>query len=110
MAIAELLCNSSPVMVNRAPPGPVNYAQLPQLAERGLVRGCFFADLNARLSERESVVTQQFSIADITAVVAVDFARIVKIKPDRRHPHLLRWRSASANDGLTKQVVVVLLG
>jgi glutathione S-transferase len=95
MAIAEVLRNSSPAMVNRALPGPVNYAQVPQLAERGLARVWqFFADLNERLAERDFVAAQQFSIADITAVVAVDFARIIKIKPDERHPHLLRWRAA----------------
>ena len=95
MAIAEVLRNSSPAMTNRALPGPVNYAQIPQLAERGLTRvRQFFADLNERLAEREFIAAQQFSIADITAVVAVDFARIVKIKPDKRHPHLLRWRAA----------------
>jgi len=95
LAIAEVLRNSSPAMVNRALPGPVNYAQIPQLAERGLVRvQQFFADLNDRLADREFIAAQQFSIADITAVVAVDFARIVKVKPDERHPHLLRWRAA----------------
>ena len=38
MAIAEALRNSSPAMVNRALPGPVAYAQIPALAERGLAR------------------------------------------------------------------------
>ncbi len=97
LAIAEALRNSSPTMVNRALPGPVNYAQIPQLAERGLARlQQFFADLNDRLQDQEFIAAQRFSIADITAVVAVDFARIVKIKPDGRHPYLLRWRSAMA--------------
>jgi glutathione S-transferase len=95
LPIAEALRNSSPAMVNRALPGPVNYAQIPQLAERGLARVWqFFDDLNERLAEREFIAAQQFSIADITAAVAVDFARIVKVKPDERHPHLLRWRQA----------------
>jgi glutathione S-transferase len=95
LPIAEALRNSSPAMANRALPGPVNYAQIPQLAERGLARVWqFFADLNARLAEREFIAAQQFSIADITAVVAVDFARIVKVKPDARHPYLMRWRGA----------------
>ena len=37
-----------------------------------------------------------FSIADITAVVAVDFARIVRIRPDDSHPHLQRWHAEIA--------------
>jgi len=97
LPIAEALRNSSAAMVNRALPGPVNYAQIPQLAERGLARlQQFLMDLDERLRAREFVAAQQFSIADIAAVVAVDFARIVKVRPDDRHPHLLRWRSAMA--------------
>ena len=97
LPIAETLRNSSPAMANRALPGPVDYAQIPQLAERGRARvQQFFTDLNDRLEDREFVAAQQFSIADIAAVVAVDFARIVKTRPDARHPHLLRWRAAMA--------------
>lgn len=97
MAIAECLRNSSPAMANRALPGPVDYAQIPELAERGLARvQQFFATLNERLDGRDFVAADQFSIADITAVVAVDFARIVKVKPGDQHPHLMRWRAAMA--------------
>ena len=95
MAIAEAFRNSSPAMANRALPGPIDYAQIPQLAERGLARiGHFFDVLNERLADRTYISAQQFSIVDITAVVVVDFARIVKVKPDARHAHLLRWRAA----------------
>jgi glutathione S-transferase len=52
--------------------------------------------LDERLAGRDFVATDRFSIADITAVVAVDFARIVKLKPGEQHPHLLRWRAAMA--------------
>ena len=97
LAIAEALRNSAPAMANRALPGPVDYAQIPQLAQRGLARvQQFFAMLNERLAQREFIATERFSIADITAVVAVDFARVVKVKPGPAHPHLLRWREAMA--------------
>jgi glutathione S-transferase len=97
MPIAEALRNSSPAMVNRALPGPIDYAQIPQLAERGRQRvQRFFDELNERLAGRDFVAAGQMSVADITAVVAVDFARIVKVKPDERHSHLLRWRAAMA--------------
>jgi glutathione S-transferase len=93
MAIAEALRNSSPAMANRALPGAVNHAQIPALAERGLARtALFLATLNQRLADREFIATDRFTIADITAVVAVDFARVVKIKPGEAHPHVLRWR------------------
>jgi glutathione S-transferase len=84
-------------MVNRALPGPVDYAQIPALAERGRARvQLFFATLNERLAGREFIATDRFSIADINAVVAVDFARVVKVKPGDEHPHLQRWRAAMA--------------
>lgn len=97
MAIAEALRNRSPAMVNRALPGPVDYPQIPELAERGLARTQqFLRVLNERLEGRSFVATDRFSIADITAVVAVDFARVVKIKPGDEHPNVLRWRAAMA--------------
>jgi glutathione S-transferase len=97
LAIAEALRNSAPAMAHRALPGPVDYAQIPELAERGLARARqFFVMLNDRLAGREYVAADRFSIADITAVVAVDFARVVKVKPGEQHPHLQRWRAAMA--------------
>jgi len=97
MAIAEALRNSAPAMANRALPGPVDYAQIPELAQRGLARvQQFLVTLNERLAGREFIATDRFSIGDITAVVAVDFARVVKVKPGEQHPHLQRWRAALA--------------
>lgn len=97
LAIAEALRNSAPAMANRALPGPVDYAQIPALAQRGLARvQQFFALLEQRLAGREFIAADQFSIADITAVVAVDFARVVKVKPGEQHPNLQRWRAAMA--------------
>jgi len=97
LAIAETLRNGSPAMADRALPGPVNYAQIPELAQRGLARvQHFFETLNERLADREFIATDRFSIADITAVVAVDFARVVRVKPGEQHPELLRWRAAMA--------------
>jgi glutathione S-transferase len=92
-AVAEALRNGSPAMANRALPGPVDYPQIPELARRGAERiAQFMAVLNEQLATHEHVAGARFSVADITAAVAVDFARIVKVKPDERHPHLLRWR------------------
>lgn len=97
MAIAEVLRNTSPAMANRALPGPVNYVQIPQLGERGLARlQQFVLTLNERLATRQFIAANQFSLADITAVVAVDFARVAKVKPDERHPHVQRWRAEMA--------------
>lgn len=95
MAIVEGLRNGSPAMADRALPGPRDYAQIPELAARGRVRTQdFFTMLDERLSWREFIATDRFSVADITAVVVVDFARVLKIKPDEQHPHIQRWRAA----------------
>ena len=97
LAIAEALRNGSPAMANRALPGPVDYAQIPALAERGRARvQQFFMTLDGLLASRDFVAGDRFSVADITAVVAVDFARVVKVKPGDEHPHLRRWRAAMA--------------
>lgn len=95
LAIAEAFRNGSPVMAGRALTGPVDYAQIPALAERGLARVArFFAMLDAHLAGRDFIAAGQFSIVDITAVVAVDFARVVKVKVGHEYPHLRRWREA----------------
>ncbi len=53
LAIAEAMRNSSPAMKQRALPGPVDYPQIPELAERGLARlKHFFAVLDNRLAGR----------------------------------------------------------
>ena len=97
LPIAEAMRNTAPSLANRALPGPRNHAQIPELAQRGLARlQQFLVTLNERLAEREFIATDRFSIADLTAVVAVDFARVVKIKPGEQHPHLQRWRLAMA--------------
>ena len=93
LAIAEAMRNTSPALANRALPGPADYAQIPELGKRGLERlQRFMVVLNERLDGRDYIAGGCFSVADITAVVAVDFARIVKVKPGEQHPHLLRWR------------------
>ena len=97
LPIAEAMRNSAPSLANRALPGPMNHAQIPELAQRGLARlQQFLVTLNERLAERAFIATDRFSIVDLTAVVAVDFARVVKVRPGEQHPHLLRWRAAMA--------------
>ena len=56
----------------------------------------FFEMLNARLADRNFVAIDRFSMADITAVVVVDFARVIKVRITEAHPHLMRWRAAMA--------------
>ncbi|MBY0583621.1 MAG: glutathione S-transferase family protein [Sphingomonas sp.] len=95
--VAEALRNSAPAMKDRALTGPVNYPQIPELAERGLARlHHFFATLDAHLADRDYVATGRFTLADISAVIVTDFARVVKVKPTEDHPNIARWRERMA--------------
>ncbi len=91
-AIAEILRNTSKHMKNRAMTGPRNVAQLPELAKRGRLRlGYFFEDLNSQLERGRFVVGDQYSFADISALVAVDFSAWVKARPDEKFTALHDW-------------------
>ncbi|MFM6854468.1 MAG: glutathione S-transferase family protein [Sphingopyxis sp.] len=97
LALAEAMRNSAPAMKDRALPGPHNYAQIPELALRGTQRfTTFIAMLDQHLADREYIAAGTFSLADITAVVAVDFARVIRMKPAETHSHIGRWRAAMA--------------
>ncbi len=100
MAVADGFRNSSPAMLNRSLPGPVDYPQIAELGQRGLTRvQQFFVTLNEQLAGRDFIAAGQFSVADITAVVALDFARVIRLKPGDDLPHLLRWRAAMGQRG-----------
>lgn len=92
LPIAEALRNSNPHMKGRAIPGTTNFDQIPELAQRGMQRlGLFFDMLETHLQNRTYVATNQFTLADITAFVFVDFARVVKYRVEDTHPNLKRW-------------------
>jgi glutathione S-transferase len=100
LAVAEALRNASPRMQGRALPGPAEVAQIPALVERGKARvGRFFTALNERLSESEYVAGDQYTMADITAQVSVDFAAWIKLLPGDDHTHLRRWHERVSQRG-----------
>ncbi len=74
-AVMEGVRNAAERLKGRAIAGPHDYDQIPALVERSKLRvKDFYADLNARLTEDPFVAGNQFSAADITALVTVDFA------------------------------------
>lgn len=92
MAVAEAYRNTTPMFVDRAVPGPHNYAQSPELAARGMLRVAnFFSDMDAHFAANQYVVGDYFSIADIQAVVVIDFAKWVKVRIAPEQQHLQRW-------------------
>jgi glutathione S-transferase len=96
MAATEAVRNAAPGLVGRAIPGPHAYAQLPALAERGRQRmRDFYADLDERLADNTFVAGAAFSVADITALVTVDFAaRDLDEPPPAELNALSRWYEA----------------
>jgi glutathione S-transferase len=95
LAAAEALRNEVPGLKDRALTGPDPYAQIPELAERGRRRlQRFLARLDARFGESEYVAGDAFSVADITALIAVDFASRLKIAIAPEQLHLARWHAA----------------
>jgi len=91
-AVADAVRNKSPAFAGHALTGQVAYPQLPDLAERGVLRTRqFFDDLDARLGDSPYIVGDSYSVADITAFVAVGFARWARVKPEPRHENLQRW-------------------
>ena len=97
MAIAEVLRNTAKGMVGRALPGPNDYAQIPELAERGRTRLLHFLDrFEAHMQGREWTALDVFSLADITAGVALDFAGWVKVDVNAGRPAITAWRAKLA--------------
>ncbi|HEX8661414.1 MAG TPA: glutathione S-transferase [Brevundimonas sp.] len=67
-------------------------AQMPQLADYNRVAAeKFMKTLDRRLAENEYLAEGRFSIADIVAVVGLDFARLIKYRPPEELTHLARW-------------------
>ena len=74
-AVMETVRNGAAGLKGRAISGPHGYEQIPAMVDRGRARiADFYSDLETRLSEAPYVAGEEFSVADITAVVAIDFA------------------------------------
>ena len=67
--------NAAPRLAGRAIAGPHDYAQIPELVERSKRRVAnFYSDMDGRLADVSFIAGKNFSAADITTLVAVDFA------------------------------------
>ena len=94
-AVMEGVRNKVPGLKGRAIAGPHDYEQISALVERGVQRvKDFFDDLNVRLEQAPFVAGPQYSAADITALVTVDFAKALELAPSPEHAALKRWHGA----------------
>lgn len=97
-AISEFLRNGRKSFAGRAMsgmPGPLE--QIPALVERGRQRlGWFYEKLDQRLEAGRFVAGDRYSVADITALCTVDFAKRIGAEPPATLAHLARWHAEVA--------------
>lgn len=99
LAVMEAFRNSLPGMKDHALPGPRPVAQIAELAERGRQRyGWFLEDLDRQLGRHAYLAGDEFSVADITALITVDFASWgIKVDIPETLENATRWhRDVSA--------------
>jgi glutathione S-transferase len=101
--VMEAIRNAAPGLKSRAIGGPHDYEQIPALAEGSKLRvKNFFVDFDARLEEFPFVAGQRFSVADITALVTVDFAaKAINFPVPDEHRSLKRWYEAVSSRSST---------
>ena len=94
-AVMEGVRNKAERLKGRAIAGPHGYEQIPGLVDRSVLRvKNFLTDLNERLEQVSFVAGEQFSAADITALVTIDFAKALDISVPEGHRSLTRWYDA----------------
>jgi glutathione S-transferase len=96
-AAMDALRNATKGLKGRALPGPHDYEQIPELAERGRARiAHFFRDMDARLAGKNFVAGDRFTIADISTMVLIDLAGWSKLTIPDECANLRRWYEAVA--------------
>jgi glutathione S-transferase len=91
--VMEGVRNRAERLKGRAIAGPHGYEQIPALVDRSVLRvKNFLADLNERLEVVSFVAGEQFSAADITGLVTIDFAKALDISIPQEHRALTRWK------------------
>jgi glutathione S-transferase len=94
LAVQEAFRNSARGLKGRALTGAEEVAQIPALAERGRARVLRFVRLlDQHLAESPWVGGPAYSIADITALVAFDFAGWLKLELPPDCIHARRWHA-----------------
>ena len=94
-AAAEVFRNVLPAFVNRGMGGyAVAIPQIPALIERGTTRVHHFCrKLDTELAQRQFVAGDGFSMADITGLCALDFAKRARVSIPEECTHVLRWHA-----------------
>lgn len=93
LAASELFRNTHAAFADRGLPGaaaPV--PQIPELRTRAKARlERFFSKLDQQLARSRFIVGPRYTVADITALCAVDFAKWSAVEIPEDYPNLRRW-------------------
>ena len=90
--IGECLRNTAKGMTGRAMTGKYDYEQIPELGARGRMRvERFFDGFDDMVGDNRFLAGDHFTIADITALVAIDFAKWIKITLPEDAANAQRW-------------------
>ena len=90
---AEVFRNSHPVFVDRGLQGSLEpVPQIPALVERGKGRvRRFYRKFEDQLTDNQFVAGDRFTVADITTLCSVDFAKFVGLEMPQDYPSVARW-------------------
>jgi glutathione S-transferase len=93
--IASVFRNVTEAYAGRGMPGALPPTpQIPALAERGMLLARHWLDtLERHLEGREWLAAGRFSVADITAFVALDFAKWVGLRAGEAHPNVAAYHA-----------------
>jgi len=92
MSAAEAFRNAAKGMSDHALPGRRPVAQIGALAERGVRRfGHFLEDIDGFLAERQYIACDAFTVADIDALVMIEFGCRVTRTDFDAHDNLSKW-------------------
>lgn len=92
LAVTEAFRNHAKGLAGRALTGPEGVEQIPELVQRGRARvERFFTALDTQLTHHPFVAGERYTIADITAQVAVDYAGWIKMSLPEDHRHAADW-------------------
>jgi glutathione S-transferase len=96
-AASELFRNSHPAFAGRGLPGRAErIEQIPELVERGRARMAWFIEkFDAQIGDNPFVTGADFSVADITAFCAANFAdKVCKVRIPKSCGNFTRWYEA----------------
>lgn len=96
-AVGEYFRNSHPAFTGRGLPGRAETIdQIPELIERGKRRiDWFFEKFDTQIGNNEFITGERFTVADITALCATQFAiKVCKVQIPEAYGNFQRWFNA----------------